>query len=129
MVVGADQDERPHQIRALQRDQQGNDPAVAVSDEVRAAAADLLEDADRLAGHVVVVERGIGIRGAPVPAPVEGDEAVLGSEVGEHPEKAVAVGEAAVEEQHRLSLTVRIDPRRMAADRNVLTHDDLPTIT
>ena len=77
MEVDADQHQPVDEVRPPQGDQQGDDPAVAPADEVGAAAHDLLEHADRLGRHVVVVERCVGVGGAAVAAPVEGDQPMV----------------------------------------------------
>ena len=78
--VRADDDEAVHEVRAAQRDVQRHDAAVAPPDEVRRAADDRLEHADRLGRHVGVVERGVGVGRAAVAATVERHDAVaLGS--------------------------------------------------
>ena len=69
--VGSDQDQRTHEIGAAQRDEQGDDAAVAPADEVGRTADDLLEHADRLARHVVVVERRVRVAGATMAAAIE----------------------------------------------------------
>ena len=65
-----------------------------------------------------------------MPAAVEGDDpVVLAERSAEVGEDAIAVGEAAVQQQHRLRAVVvpavLVDPRGMTADLDVVTH---PTI-
>src|SRR5688572_21682370 len=123
MEVGPDQDHAIDEIRAAHRNEESDDPAVAPSDDVSASTDDLLEHADRLGRHVVVVERLVGVGGATMAATVEGHDAVVLSESVREGFERVAVRQAGMHHQDRLiARSALVNPRRMAVDLDSFAH-------
>ena len=125
MEVGPDRDEAADQLGPSDGDEEPDDAPVAPADEVSRPSDDVFEHADRVGGHVVVVERSTDVGRVAVAAPVEGDDSIAVEERrGERLHDGVAVGEPAVEQQHRLGATVAavVHPCRVPVDRHALTH-------
>ena len=124
--VGADEHEAIDEVGPAKCDEHRHDAAVAPSDEVDLrCGAEVLEHLDGVRGHVVVVERLLGVGGVAVAATVEGDDAEAPDEVccADRVEEVVAVAEAPVQEHDgALTASAGLGPGAHAVDVDECRH-------
>src|SRR5207244_13224545 len=101
--------------------------AVTPADEMGGSADEFVDDRDGLGGHVVVMEWRVCVGGASVPAAVESDHPeTVGEPRLERIQQQLAVAQAAVEQEDRLTGSTRVrEPRAMAADIGVSARPSL----
>jgi len=128
MKVGADHHQPIHQLGAAHRDRQSDDSTVAPPDQVGSTADDVLEHADGLSSHVLVMERGRRVRRIAMTSTVERHEPLpLRQRVTERIQQQIAVGHPAMQQQQRLGATAAlVDPGRMPIYLDALAHATPP---
>jgi hypothetical protein len=79
VVVLADEDHVPYEVRPAQRDQQGHHRAVAPTDQMRSLAPDSFEVTDGVGGHDLIGQRTLDIGRVGMPSPLGNVDAEAGA--------------------------------------------------
>jgi hypothetical protein len=108
-----------NELGTLQRGQQRNRRAVAVADEIRRPTHDLLEEGDRVLRHLLVGDRAVDIRRAPVPAPVRPVDAEALRQRRDVPLEHAGVGQSRMQEHQRRARAVLLVVGAHVAELNI----------
>ncbi len=98
--------QRAHEVGALERREQRDRRAIAVAEQVRGAADDLLEEGDRVVGHPGVADRALDVGGAAVAAAVGAEHAEVLGEPRDVAVERARVGQPGVQEHERVARAV-----------------------
>jgi hypothetical protein len=115
-----------YQVRTPQRGQQRHRRPVAVTDQVRRPADDLLEEGDRVLRHLLVGDRAVDVGGAAVAAPVGPEHPEALHQAGEVDRKGAGVGAPGMQQHQRLPAAVLLVVGAHLAELHVAGHPLAP---